>query len=186
MSLSFPGKPAAMCGRRGCCCARAGGHFSSLFLCSSWAGVDPLASSKGFWAEVLGVGDFYYELGIVIVQVASMRQGCDCQATCFDRSGFVLQVCLQTRQLNGGIIGLGELVDRVRSSGVRTRQQVSVDDVRRAILKLQVRFPSFLPPASRSEIDLTLADAFGSHTGSRQRVPADRVGRKDARGERAN
>lgn len=32
-------------------------------------GVDPLASSKGFWAEVLGVGDFYYELGIVIVQV---------------------------------------------------------------------------------------------------------------------
>ena len=32
-------------------------------------GVDPLASSKGFWAEILGVGDFYYELGIVIVQV---------------------------------------------------------------------------------------------------------------------
>jgi hypothetical protein len=37
--------------------------------------VDPLASSKGFWAEVLGVGDFYYELGIVIVQVALMWKG---------------------------------------------------------------------------------------------------------------
>lgn len=26
-------------------------------------GVDPLASRKGFWAELLGIGDFYYELG---------------------------------------------------------------------------------------------------------------------------
>jgi len=24
--------------------------------------VDPLASNKGFWAEVLGIGDFYYEV----------------------------------------------------------------------------------------------------------------------------
>jgi hypothetical protein len=64
------------------------------------------------------------------------------------------QVCLQTRQLNGGIIGLGELVDRVRSSGVRTRQQVSVDDVRRAILKLQVRLAR---PASCSAFDLISA-----------------------------
>ncbi|KAJ8443719.1 hypothetical protein Cgig2_029624 [Carnegiea gigantea] len=27
-------------------------------------GVDPLASNKGFWAELLGIGDFYYELVI--------------------------------------------------------------------------------------------------------------------------
>lgn len=27
-------------------------------------GVDPLASNKGFWAELLGIGDFYYELGL--------------------------------------------------------------------------------------------------------------------------
>lgn len=26
-------------------------------------GVDPLASNKGFWANMLGVGDFYFELG---------------------------------------------------------------------------------------------------------------------------
>lgn len=26
------------------------------------------AASKGFWAEMLGVGDFYYELGIQIVE----------------------------------------------------------------------------------------------------------------------
>ena len=26
-------------------------------------GVDPLASGKGFWSNVLDIGDFYYELG---------------------------------------------------------------------------------------------------------------------------
>jgi ESCRT-II complex subunit VPS22 len=33
-------------------------HFQQM--CAR-IGVDPLASSKGFWAEMLGVGDFYYE-----------------------------------------------------------------------------------------------------------------------------
>ena len=28
-----------------------------------------MASSKGFWAQLLGVGDFYYELGVQIVEV---------------------------------------------------------------------------------------------------------------------
>ena len=27
-------------------------------------GVDPLSSNKGFWVDVLGVGDFYYELEV--------------------------------------------------------------------------------------------------------------------------
>lgn len=34
-------------------------------MCAA-AGVDPLASNKGFWAELLGFGDFYYELGVQI------------------------------------------------------------------------------------------------------------------------
>ena len=37
-------------------------------MCAS-IGVDPLASGKGFWSEMLGVGDFYYELGVQIVEV---------------------------------------------------------------------------------------------------------------------
>ena len=37
-------------------------------MCSK-IGVDPLASNKGFWAEMLGVGDFYYELGVQIIEV---------------------------------------------------------------------------------------------------------------------
>ncbi|ETM99449.1 hypothetical protein, variant [Phytophthora nicotianae INRA-310] len=31
-------------------------------------GVDPLASKKGFWSELLDVGDFYYELAVQIIE----------------------------------------------------------------------------------------------------------------------
>ncbi|KAE8734900.1 Vacuolar protein sorting-associated protein 22-like protein 1 [Hibiscus syriacus] len=51
-------------------------------------GVDPLASNKGFWAELLGIGDFYYELGVQIVEI-----------------------CLATRPLNGGREGEPEKAD---------------------------------------------------------------------------
>jgi ESCRT-II complex subunit VPS22 len=34
-------------------------------MCAS-IGVDPLASSKGFWSEMLGFGDFYYELAVQV------------------------------------------------------------------------------------------------------------------------
>eukprot|EP00058_Branchiostoma_floridae_P006517 XP_002592005.1 hypothetical protein BRAFLDRAFT_79594 [Branchiostoma floridae] len=37
-------------------------------MCAA-VGVDPLASGKGFWSEMLGIGDFYYELGVQIVEV---------------------------------------------------------------------------------------------------------------------
>ena len=32
-------------------------------------GVDPLASNKNKWSELLGLGDFYYELGIQVIEV---------------------------------------------------------------------------------------------------------------------
>ena len=32
-------------------------------------GVDVLASKRTFWASLLGVGDFYYELAVRIVEV---------------------------------------------------------------------------------------------------------------------
>ena len=37
-------------------------------MCAS-IGVDPLASGKGFWSNMLDIGDFYYELGVQIVEV---------------------------------------------------------------------------------------------------------------------
>lgn len=83
-------------------------------MCAS-IGVDPLASSKGFWAEMLGVGDFYYELGVQIVEV-----------------------CMATSKRNGGLIGLDELRRRVEASRGRTSQSISADDLLRAIKKLKI------------------------------------------------
>ncbi|XP_063676180.1 vacuolar-sorting protein SNF8-like [Bolinopsis microptera] len=83
-------------------------------MCSK-IGVDPLASSKGFWAQLLGVGDFYYELGVQIVEV-----------------------CLATRPINGGIITMEDLVARLGKSSGKTRKDVQPDDVSRAIGKLAV------------------------------------------------
>lgn len=78
-------------------------------------GVDPLASSKGFWADILGVGDFYFELGIIIIQI-----------------------CLQSRSINGGIISLNDLLERVRASRKNSKQLASLDDLKKAIEKLAV------------------------------------------------
>ena len=58
-------------------------------MCAS-IGVDPLASSKGFWSELLGVGDFYYEIATQVIEV-----------------------CLATSHRNGGLITLSELRTRL-------------------------------------------------------------------------
>lgn len=104
-------------------------HFQKM--CTN-IGVDPLASSKGYWGELLGVGDFYYELGIQIIDV-----------------------CLSTRALNGGLMELSEVKRRVeRMRGIRdntidsgsskwtciptkdTGMQISDDDMLRSIKTL--------------------------------------------------
>ncbi|CAL1528739.1 unnamed protein product [Lymnaea stagnalis] len=83
-------------------------------MCAS-IGVDPLASSKGFWAEMLGVGDFYYELGIQIVEV-----------------------CMATSKRNGGLIGIEDLRRKVEASRGRNSQPISMDDLLRSIKKLKI------------------------------------------------
>ncbi|GMR41692.1 hypothetical protein PMAYCL1PPCAC_11887, partial [Pristionchus mayeri] len=88
-------------------------HFQEM--CSS-VGVDPLASGKGFWAEKLGMGDFYYELAVQIVEV-----------------------CLSTNHINGGIMTVEELRTRLLRSRSRTRKEtITADDVLRAVEKLKV------------------------------------------------
>eukprot|EP01038_Epipyxis_sp_PR26KG_P008035 gene8035-10890_t len=82
-------------------------------MCIS-VGVDPLASSKGFWADLLGVGDFYFELGYKIIQI-----------------------CVKTRATNGGILTVNELVNLLRKSS-KSNQKISYEDVRRAAEKLVV------------------------------------------------
>lgn len=82
---------------------------------TSSIGVDPLASRKGFWAELLGVGDFYYELGVQIVDV-----------------------CLSTRPLNGGLMDVTDLLRRLRLMRGSNAQRLGLDDVTRAVKKLGV------------------------------------------------
>ncbi|KAK4572735.1 hypothetical protein RGQ29_030955 [Quercus rubra] len=90
--------------------------FRSQFheMCAK-VGVDPLASNKGFWAELLGIGDFYYELGVQIVEI-----------------------CLATRPHNGGLINLQELCILLHQRK-SDREAVSEDDCLRAISKLKAQ-----------------------------------------------
>lgn len=81
-------------------------------MCAS-IGVDPLTSRKGVWAELLGVGDYYYELGVRVIEV-----------------------CLATRSMNGGIISLTEVVDSLKKKRITYTEQISRDDVERAVGKL--------------------------------------------------
>ncbi len=94
-------------------------HFQEM--CAS-IGVDPLASGKGFWSEMLGVGDFYYELGVQIVEV-----------------------CMASSHRTGGLMELEELRRRLIKSRTRGKkgaqsgdQEISADDMLRAIKKLKV------------------------------------------------
>ncbi|GKU89180.1 hypothetical protein SLEP1_g3351 [Rubroshorea leprosula] len=95
--------------------------FRSQFheMCAK-VGVDPLASNKGLWAELLGIGDFYYELGVQIVEI-----------------------CLATRPHNGGLINLQELCNLLRQKRKHDREAVSEDDCLRAISKLKVMGSGF-------------------------------------------
>ncbi|KAJ1533457.1 ESCRT-II subunit protein snf8, partial [Nowakowskiella sp. JEL0078] len=73
-------------------------------------GVDPLASNKGFWSEVMGFGDFYYELGVQIAQV-----------------------CISTREQNGGLIELMELKRKIELMRGKNAQEISEYDIIRSI-----------------------------------------------------
>lgn len=84
-------------------------------MCAS-IGVDPLASGKGFWS-VLGIGDFYYELAVQIVEV-----------------------CMATNYKNGGLISLDELRTRlIQARGRRKEhQEITNEDLLAASKKLKI------------------------------------------------
>ena len=111
-----------------------------------------MASNKGFWADLLGVGDFYFELGIKVIQI-----------------------CLQTRSANGGIITLKELLSRIQqlnagqaaknskkkigsASSSNGIAEVSSEDLLRAIEKLEVLGKGFcVVPTNRRDDPLILS-----------------------------
>uniref|UniRef100_A0A0K0EET2 Vacuolar-sorting protein SNF8 n=1 Tax=Strongyloides stercoralis TaxID=6248 RepID=A0A0K0EET2_STRER len=88
-------------------------HFQEM---CAHVGVDPLASSKGFWASKLGVGDFYYELAVQVIEV-----------------------CLSTNHINGGLITINDLRTRLLKSRSKTRKEnITNDDILRAVQKIKV------------------------------------------------
>jgi ESCRT-II complex subunit VPS22 len=78
-------------------------------------GVDPLASSKGFWSEILGVSDFYYELAVQIIEI-----------------------CNSMQERTGGLVYLDQVLEKVLKVRSRFVDEVSLDDCRRAIKKLNI------------------------------------------------
>lgn len=79
-------------------------------------GVDPLASGKGFWS-VLGMGDFYYELGVQVVEV-----------------------CLASNHATGGLMELDELRTRLIAARGQnsSHQEITKDDILIAAKKLKI------------------------------------------------
>lgn len=84
-------------------------------MCSS-IGVDPLAGPRkgGWWAELLGLGDWQYELGVQVVDV-----------------------CVSTRERNGGLIEMSELVRLVSKLRGVGGGEITEDDIARSIKTLQ-------------------------------------------------
>ncbi len=84
-------------------------------MCAS-VGVDPLAGPRkgGWWAEMLNLGDWQYELGVQIVDV-----------------------CVSTRERNGGLIDMGELIRLVSKLRGVGGDVITEDDVLRSIKTLK-------------------------------------------------
>jgi len=89
-------------------------EFRNAFheMCTA-IGVDPLRSSKGFFADLLGVGNFYTELGVQ-----------------------VLTLTMNARSLNGGVMEVREVLQQLRK--MRNTDNISEKDVTRAIERLEV------------------------------------------------
>lgn len=90
-------------------------------------GIDPLAGSRGgrpaWWADALGLGEWSCELALQVVDV-----------------------CVSTREANGGVIEMGELIARVeamrrgetgkgkgRERDVKDETQITEEDIKRAL-----------------------------------------------------
>lgn len=83
-----------------------------LSLCRN-AGIDPLISAKGIWSECLNIGNHYYELSTQIVDV-----------------------CISTRNQNGGIIEISELRNNLKE--LRGCDDISNEEIVSAIEKLNI------------------------------------------------
>lgn len=70
-------------------------------MCAS-IGVDPLTSKKGKWADLLGVGDYYFELAVRTIEV-----------------------CVASRPINGGILSVREVLRALKSRRINYTEAIS-------------------------------------------------------------
>ena len=83
-------------------------------------GVDPLSSEKGVWGNLLGIGEFYYELSVKVAEV-----------------------CLASRSRNGGIIKVSEVRQILMQRGTKftfadskNKSSYSEEDIITSVKKL--------------------------------------------------
>jgi len=94
-------------------------EFRAYFneMCAT-IGVDPLASGKGFWVQLLGMGDFYYKVAVQVIEV-----------------------CIKTRDLNGGLLPFPALLSEVQQSWPQSG--VCASDIETAVKKIKLLGNSF-------------------------------------------
>ena len=91
-----------------------------LAMCAP-LGIDPLASKKSFWGQMLGMGDFYHELAVKVAEV-----------------------CLASRSRNGGIMSVTEIQSILTKRKTRlgtvsantNNAKISTQDIQVAVQKL--------------------------------------------------
>ena len=74
-------------------------------------------ASKGFWSEILGIGDFYYELAVQIVEI-----------------------CFSMRAETGGLLEINFLLSKIkemRGEGRGNEADITEEDVERSIRTLE-------------------------------------------------
>lgn len=99
-------------------------------------GVDPLASGKGFWS-VLGMGDFYYELGVQVVEVCLASNPSTGAKTFKNPKRIKL---IKIHFIVGGIMELSELRRKlIAARGQKSiHQEITEDDILIAAKKLKI------------------------------------------------
>lgn len=110
---------------------RANGQFRAKFMrMCLHMGVDPLRSQKGFWAQLLGISDFYYEIGIQVIECCMQRRS---------YGGLVDIECVHSYvRRRRGLEAQSEDAKVGDSSSSAMSSNVSIYDIIRSISKLKV------------------------------------------------
>lgn len=87
-------------------------EFNSMCL---RIGVDPLQSRNGFWSKLLGVGEFYHELSIKVIDV-----------------------CLSQKRKHGGMVPIEDVLEGVKKTyGKEKVPKISTSDIETALRNLK-------------------------------------------------